>query len=271
MGEQGGWGADEMAAALPSWRPGATRDWLCETLASAADVPPADRVAAFDNDGTLACEKPESATKAYLLHLDPDARPRDGHEVQRLLAGALAGLTTDDAALRAAAFLAQARHPRFGLPYPQLVYRPMRELVALLGRLGFSVYIVSDSSRDFLRVMSPTAYGVPVEHVIGSEAVLTWKDGRLVREARLMPLDDGPGKPGYVWERAYRLPWLAVGNAEGDTELLESARHAMLVRHDDAAREYAYEDEDVLDAARSRGWTVVSMRDDFADVFGGAG
>jgi hypothetical protein len=268
VGEQRRWSRHELAAELPSWRQGATLDWICTTLASAQDVPPVDRVAAFDNDGTLACEKPASSTRAYLLHLDPDAQPADGHDVQRLLGRTLAGLTTEEAAARAEAFLAEARHPRFHVPYSQVVYRPMRELVQLLHRLDFAVYMVTDSSRDFLRVMAPSAYGIPLGHVIGSEAVMAWQGDRLVRESRMNPLDDGPGKPPYLWDRAGRLPLLAFGNAKGDIELLASARHAMLVRHDDAEREYDYEDAETLAAAERGGWTVVSIRDDFADVFG---
>jgi phosphoglycolate phosphatase-like HAD superfamily hydrolase len=232
-------------------------------------VAPADRVAAFDNDGTLACEKPMSSAHAYLAHLVPDADPADGHEVQHLLSTTLAGLTTQEAARRAEDFFVEARHPRFHLPYPQIVYRPMLELLQLLHRLDFAVYMVSDSSRDFLRVIAPNAYGVPPERVIGSEARITWQGGQLRRESQVIPLDDGPGKPAHLWDRAGRLPLLAVGNAKGDIELLDSAQHAMLVRHDDADREYVYDDPDALSAARSAGWTVVSIRDDFAEVFGG--
>jgi phosphoserine phosphatase len=268
MSAHGGWGLGELADALPSWSSGPTRDWLCRTLASTFDVAPADRVAAFDNDGTLACEKPMSSAHAYLAQLVPDAEPANGHDVQRLLVTALAGMTTQEAARRAQDFLVEARHPRFHLPYTKIVYRPMLELLQLLHRLDFAVYMVSDSSRDFLRVMAPTAYGVPREHVIGTEAVITWREGQLRRESWVIPLDDGPGKPAHLWDRAGQLPLLAVGNAKGDIELLDSAEHAMLVRHDDADREYAYDDQEALSAARSAGWTVVSIRDDFAEVFG---
>jgi phosphoserine phosphatase len=267
MGGRVGWGLSELAAALPSWRPGPTRDWLCTTLASTVDVAPVDRVAAFDNDGTLACEKPVSSAHAFLEHLVPDAHSANGHEVQRLLVTALAGLTTQEAAHQAEDFLREARHPRFLVSYTQVVYRPMLELLQLLHRLDFAVYMVSDSSRDFLRVMAPAAYGVPAEHVIGSEARISWQGGQLWRENQLIPLDDGPGKPAHLWDRAGRLPLLAVGNAKGDIELLDSAEHAMLVRHDDADREYAYDDLPALTAARSAGWRVVSIRDDFAEVF----
>lgn len=261
------WAADELAVGLPSWRLGPTLDRLCATLAAAADVPPLDRIAAFDNDGTLACEKPAPSVRAYLAHLVPDADPRDGHDTERLLATALAGLTPEQAAALAGDFLSRARHPRFHLRYPQVAYRPMLELVQLLRRLEFTVYVVSDGSRDFLRVLAPTAYGIRREHVIGSEAAITWQGGRLRREDRVVPLDDGPGKPAHLWDRAGQLPLLAVGNAEGDIELLESAQHALLLRHDDAQREYAYDDEQLLARARDLNWTVISMRRDFAHLW----
>ena len=267
MSVDAGWGVAALAAGLPSWRPGATRDWLCATLAATVDVPPVDRVAAFDNDGTLACEKPKPSVQAFLRDLAPEARPEDGHDAERLLAIALAGLTPRQAASRAVDFLAVARHPRFNLRWPEVTYRPMVELVALLHRLDFTVFLVSDSSRDFMRVIAPTAYGILPEHVIGSEAHIVWDGGELRRQSRVIPLDDGPGKPAHLWDRAGRLPLLAVGNAKGDIELLEFAQHAMLVRHDDADREYAYEDEEAMAAAASRGWTVASMREDFAEVF----
>jgi len=267
MGARERWEVGELAAGLPSWRPGPTRDWLCTTLAASVDVPPLDRVAAFDNDGTLACEKPAPSVRAYLTHLDPAAHPADGHDTERLLAAALAGLTPSQAAAKAEEFLATARHPRFHLPYPQIIYRPMLELVQLLHRLDFTVYLVSDGSRDFLRVMAPTAYGIRPDHVIGTEAVISWQGGQLWREAQVIPLDDGPGKPAHLWDRAGRLPLLAVGNATGDIELLDSARHAMLVQHDDPDREYAYDDDEALSAAHSGEWTIVSIRNDFTEVF----
>ncbi|WP_295702350.1 haloacid dehalogenase-like hydrolase [Lapillicoccus sp.] len=178
MGARERWEVGELAAGLPSWRPGPTRDWLCRMLLASVDLPPLDRVAAFDNDGTLACEKPAPSVHAYLTHLVSDAHPADGHDTERLLAAALAGLTPSQAAAKAEDFLARACHPRFHLSYPQIIYRPMRELVQLLHRLDFTVYLVSDGSRDFLRVMASSAYGIRPEHVIGTEAVISWPTGR---------------------------------------------------------------------------------------------
>ena len=115
------------------------------------------------------------------------------------------------------------------------------------------MFLVSDSSRDFLRVMASAAYALAPEHVIGSEGQIDWQEGQLRRQARVIPLDDGPGKPAHLWDRAGRLPLLAGGNAEGDIELLDSAQHSLLVRHDDSRREYAYEDQAAMDAAASGG------------------
>ena len=258
---------DELVGGLPSWRPGPVRDHLVAILAASADAPHEDRVAAFDNDGTLACEKPAPSVRAFLAHIAPDSQPGDGHDTERLLARALAGLTPQEAATLSVDFLARSRHPRFHRPYNELVYQPMRELVHLLHRLKFTVYMVSDGSRDFLRVMALMAYEIRPEHVIGSEARIRWVAGGLRREGGLVPLDDGPGKPAHLWDRAGRLPLLAVGNAKGDIEMLDSAHHALLVHHDDADREYAYDDQDALSAARTGGWTIVSMRTDFAHVF----
>ena len=125
MSVGGRWGVGELVAELPSWRPGTAPEWLCATLLSTLEVSPVDRVAAFDNDGTLACEKPASSVRSFLGHVAPGADPGDGHDTERLLAAALAGLTPRQASSRAAAFLAEARHPRFHRPYPALTYQPM--------------------------------------------------------------------------------------------------------------------------------------------------
>ena len=169
----------------------------------------------------------------------------------------------------ALAFLRAGRHPRFDRLWPALLYTPMRELTALLRRLDFTVYVVSGSSRDLLRTMAEPAYGVTREHVIGTEVEVVYRDGRLVRTGTLIPVDRGPGKPAHFWDRSGGQPLFAAGNTTGDLELLEAARFGLLVDHDDAEREYAYADEDALAAARSHGWTVASMRDDFETVFAG--
>lgn len=238
-------------------------------------VPVEERVATFDNDGTIACEKPETALAAFLRDREglPPLGPRDlvgsagGHEVLRRLGDSFAGTTTEEYEARASAFLASARHPRFDRPYPTLTYQPMLELIAVLQRLEFRVYLCSDTSRDYLRTMAGPAYGLARDRVIGSEVAIRWEDGRLVRTSTPMPLDDGPGKPVQIWDRTGARPLLAAGNAVGDIEMLEAARHALVVHHDDPAREYAYDDPRMLSAAAQHEWTVLSMQRDFTDLW----
>ncbi len=260
------------ASALPSWRSGPARDALVEFLwevtEGPAPVPREERIAAFDNDGTLACEKPHTAMAAFLI--DENIRAGDGpvaigsgHEVLRELGTLFDGATTAAYEQRARSFLAEALHPRFERRYPALVYRPMHELLVLLHQLHFSVFVCSDSSRDFMRVLAAPAYDLPRERVIGSEVRIELRDGELIRTATPVPLDDGPGKVVHIWDRAGHAPLLAAGNAVGDIEMLDAARMALLVHHDDPDREYEYVDERVLDAAARGAWTVLSMRDDF--------
>ncbi|MGD0604207.1 MAG: hypothetical protein ABSA53_11475 [Streptosporangiaceae bacterium] len=118
-----------------------------------------------------------------------------------------------------------------------------------------------------MRVIAGPAYGLRRERVIGPEVQIQSVDGRLVRTARPVPLDDGPGKPAHLWDRTGTQPVLAAGNAAGDIEMLRAARFALVIHHDDAVREYAYDDQQILDAAAEGGWTVLSMRDDFARLW----
>jgi len=158
-------------------------------------------------------------------------------------------------------------HPRFKRGYPALVYAPMRELIGLLHTLQFSVFLCSDSSRDFNRVLAEAAYGLRRERVIGSEVRIELRGAQLVRTAITEPLDDGPGKVVHIWDRTGRQPLLAAGNAAGDIEMLTAARFALLIHHDDPEREYFYDDPHALSAAASRGWSVISMREDFATMW----
>jgi phosphoserine phosphatase len=264
--------AQAMVSALPSWRAGASRraivDFLVRVTLGPDAVPPTERVATFDNDGTLACEKPRTALAAFLEAESIAAgngplAGASGHEVLRELGALFAGTTVADYETRCRAFLAGATHPRFGMGYPALVYAPMRELVTLLHDLEFSVFLCSDSSRDFNRVLAGPAYGLRRERVIGSEVRIKLRNDVLVRSATPVPLNDGPGKAVHIWDRAGQRPLFAAGNAVGDIEMLDAARFALLVHHDDPDREYGYDDVPALAAARDSGWTVVSMRDDF--------
>ena len=265
-------GRPAMVSALGSWRPGVAReaivDFLLEVTRGPGAVPPAERVAAFDNDGTLACEKPRTALASFLI---AEAATRgapvpdgiSGHAVLWGLGALFEGRSTADYEQHARAFLDQARHPRFGRGYPGLVYGPMRELIGLLHELEFSVFLCSDSSRDFNRVLAGPAYGLTRQRVIGSEVRIELRDGRLVRTATPVPLDDGPGKTVHLWDRTGQLPLLAAGNAAGDVQMLTAARFALLIHHDDPDREYSYPDPALLATAARGGWTVVSMLEDF--------
>lgn len=261
-----------MVLALPSWRAGSARDAIVDFLLEVTQGPCAvsvlERVAAFDNDGTLACEKPHTALSAFLATEAarlgvPIPEGLDGHGVVRTVGELFDGRSTVEYEQHTLAFLDRARHPRFGCRYPDLVYAPMRELVGLLQDLQFAVFLCSDSSRDFNRVLAGPAYGLSRERVIGSEVRIELRDGSLVRTADSVLLDDGPGKPVHLWDRVGQLPLLAAGNAAGDVEMLSCARFGLLVSHDDADREYAYPDPSLLASAVRGGWTVVSMREDF--------
>jgi phosphoserine phosphatase len=291
-----------MTDPLPSWNDGAAKRRIVTAVRSMADenadtfVPPTRRLATFDNDGTLWCEKPSYVQAAFLLDrwremAESDAGLRDtqpwkaafegdlawfadlyGHlpEILKGVVAAHDGITPEAFEEAARSFFATARHPRFGVPYDQLAYRPMRELLDLLRASGFKVFVASAGGRDFMRAVSEEIYGVPRESVIGSSAVLEWSEGRVLRTRALtQPLDDGPGKPVHIYDRLGLPPVLAAGNADGDIQMLELARFGILLHHDDAEREYAYDAgaEKALEAAAAAGWVVVSMRRDFATVF----
>jgi phosphoserine phosphatase len=290
-----------MSDSLPSWQDGAATaailDFVRETTGPGpGHVPPADRIATFDNDGTLWCEKPMYVQADFVLRRwrematqDPGlatAQPykavMEGDQawlahlldhVPDLVKGvteAWEGLTPQEFDQAVRAFLGDARHPTLGTPYAQVAYRPMRELMDLLRTNGFRVFICSAGGRDFVRTVSEDLYGVPRENVIGSATTLEYRDGA-VRRAKAVeqPIDDGPGKPVHIWMRIGRDPVFAAGNSDGDLAMLQSARFGLLVHHDDADREFAYDDgaEQALAEARTRGWRIVSMKDDWQSVF----
>jgi len=287
---------------LASWNDTATRAAILAFLDRVCAeggpdfVPPPERIATFDNDGTLWCEKPLYPQADFVLRkwramaeADPSLAQRQPYKavvendrawlaaltdhVPELVQGvgeAFGGLTTDAFEAEAVAFFETVRHPTLGVPYTEAVYAPMRELFALLESSDFRVFICSAGGRDFVRPVSERIYGIPRECVIGSSAPLELRDGALVRTAGVeQPIDDGPGKPVHIWARTGRRPLLAGGNANGDLEMLAAAEFSLLVSHDDAEREFAYTAgaEKVSEAARAQGWTVVSMKDDWARVF----
>jgi phosphoserine phosphatase len=206
----------------------------------------------------------------------------DDRKAHTLLGGVLAafgGITVEDFEARSDAFLRAARHPTLGRSYLQCAYAPMIELLAYLDANGFSNYIASGGGRDFMRPISHELYGIPRERVIGSATALEYvaggDGGAIVRKPEADYLDDGPQKPIRIWSRVGRRPLLAAGNSNGDVPMLEFTQHRdkpslrLLVLHDDAEREFAYTTgaERALERAAGHGWTVISVKRDWATVF----
>ncbi|MDO8981062.1 MAG: HAD family hydrolase [Afipia sp.] len=267
---------------LPSWNDGAVKKSITDFVAKVitqggADfVPPAERIAVFDNDGTLWCEQPiyfqaafaldrvkamaaqhpewkqQQPFKAFLSG-DKKALAEQGEKgLLTLVAAAHSGMTTDEFAKSVADWLATAKHPRFNRPYNELIYQPMVELLAYLRANGFKTFIVSGGGVEFMRVWAEKAYGIPPEQVVGSTGVTKYQldaAGRpsLLKTAKVQFIDDGPGKPVGINMMIGRRPIFAFGNSDGDHQMLQwtmagsGARFAGIVHHTDAAREYAYD------------------------------
>jgi phosphoserine phosphatase len=302
------------ADSLPSWTDGQTKQSIVEfvdavTTEGAADfVPEAERIAVFDNDGTLWVEQPVYTQLAFVLDRiealaaehpewqeeqpfkaalegDKAALGEAGMEgLMQLLMATHAGLSSSEFAAIAADWIATARHPRFERPYTELVYQPMLELLAYLREHGFKTYIVSGGGIAFVRPWTERVYGIPPEQVVGSQIALEYKivDGEptLVRKPEIAFIDDKAGKPVGIQRHIGRRPILAFGNSDGDYQMLEwtsagpGRRLGLILHHDDAEREYAYDRDShtgrldkALDDAETQGWTVVSMERDWANVF----
>jgi hypothetical protein len=207
----------------------------------------------------------------------------DDSDLPVLAAGVLqafAGVTVEDFEAQADRFLRTAQHPTLGRAYLACGYAPMVELLGYLDASGFRNYIASGGGRDFMRPISQELYGIPRQRVIGSSVSLAWNDdgrgGTLVHKPEADVLDDGPEKPVRIWSRVGRRPVPAAGNSNGDIEMLRFAGGPsrpglrLLVLHDDPEREFDYVTgaERSLEQARSEGWTVVSIKRDWAVVFG---
>lgn len=267
---------------LPSWNDGQAKRailefvWKTTTKDSLAFVAPAERIAVFDNDGTLWCENPMPIQLAFALDSlkqgvaqHPEWRDdafvkaalagdgptllKDGHKgLFRIFALTHAGMTTDEFDARVSDWLATARHPRFGKRYDECVYQPMLEVLALLRGRGFKTYIVSGGGADFMRVFSERVHGIPPEQVVGSNARTRFelREGKpaLVKTLDYAFIDDKEGKPVGIHAFIGRRPIAAFGNSDGDQAMLEYATianpHAsfgLIVHHTDADREYAYD------------------------------
>jgi hypothetical protein len=305
--------ATSKADPLASWNEGSAKKAIVEFVAKATKkgspdfVPPAERIAVFDHDGTLWAEKPlpvqaffaldrvkalapqhpEWQTQepfASLLKGDPKAALAGGERaVVQLLMATHAGMTADEFTKIVSDWIATAKHPKTGRLFTEMVYQPMLELLAYLRANGFKTYIVSGGGIEFMRPWTERVYGIPPEQVIGSSIKLKFelRDSTpvLVRLPEINFVDDGPGKPVAIQMHIGRHPIAAFGNSDIDLQMLQwtatgsGARLCLVVHHTDAEREWAYDREPVgglektLDEAIARGWTVVDMKTDWKRVF----
>jgi phosphoglycolate phosphatase-like HAD superfamily hydrolase len=302
-----------MSEPLSLWNKTPTRQAILDFVAAVTDesgpsyVPPAERIATFDNDGTLWCEKPAYIQLFFGLQrlkeqaaTDPVLLSQSGYkavaagdlayfeslysknitELMKLIFDTHAGMTQAEFEDQAYAFLSQALHPRYDRPFKQLTYQPMIELIRYLEANEFKVFIASAGGMSFVRTVSEEIYGIPRERVIGSnvayETRLTDAGPVLFRKSGLVdPISDGPGKPVNIELHIGRKPILAAGNADGDIHMLWYSQTSpyrslqLLLRHDDSKREYAYDAgaEKAQQLAAVRSWQVISMQGDFLRVF----
>mgnify|MGYP000159195117 CR=1 FL=1 len=299
---------------LPSWKDTHSKKAIIAfvdkvtTPGSPDYVAPAERIATFDNDGCLWSEQPMYFQAFYIFdrikalapdhpewkEKEPFASVLKG-DVKGALAGgekALlemamathAGLTGEEFDKVVGDWLASARHPKTGMAYDKMVFQPMLELLAYLRAEGFKTFIVSGGGIDFLRVFAEETYGIPPEQVVGTSigAKYELRDGKpvILKTPDSLFVDDKAGKPVGIHQHIGRRPIFAAGNSDGDFQMLEytmagdGARFGLIVHHDDAEREFAYDRESHvgklargLDEGPDRGWTIVSMKDDWSRVY----
>ncbi|OOV92853.1 HAD family hydrolase [Pseudomonas sp. MF4836] len=299
---------------LPSWQDGPAKKSIIEfveavtTEGSKDYVKPAERIAVFDNDGTLWSEQPAyfqvlfafdeikrlapqhpqwKTTQPFKAVLENDhkalaAAGMDG--LLKIIGATHTGITTEAFIDNAKTWLSQARHPKTGKPYTDMIYQPMLEMLDYLRSQDFKTYIVSGGDTAFMRAFAETVYGIPPEQVIGSNFVTQWQvqgdQPSILRTAKLAHNDDGPGKPESIDSIIGRRPILAFGNSDGDLHMLQwtaagsGKRFMGLVHHTDAKREWAYDRQSsvgrldkALDEAKKRGWTIVDMASEWRRIY----
>jgi hypothetical protein len=301
---------------LPSWNDGSAKQAIVTfvnettTHGSATFVEPEERIATFDQDGTMWVEQPANTQLLFAFNQvsvmaakDPklkDVEPfktvlsGDGAaigklplpELLKIVAGTHSGTTVEVFQQTAHGWLSTAQHPRFERVYTDLVYQPMLEVMRYLRASGYKTFIVTGGGQDFVRTYSERVYGVPRDQVVGSTGGVTFSydaSGKaiLTKDPKLLWIDDKTAKPVDIHLMIGRRPVMAFGNADGDQAMLEytqggdGARFMMLVRHDDATREYEYGPESTMspfsDALMARAmqgsWVVVSMKNDWKRIF----
>ena len=306
---------------LPSWNDGPAKQAIVDFVKATTTqggpqfVPAAERIATFDQDGTLWVSHPIYTqvmycldrvpavikTKPKLAKVEPFKTVLSGDrekiaklsmdDLLKIVAATLTGMSVEEFQAEVKAWLATAKDPRWKRPYTELTYQPMQEVLKYLRDNGYKTYIVTGGGQDFVRVYSEATYGIPPEQVVGSALGTKYeydKSGKpfLIKEPKLLLNDNNAGKPEGIHLMIGRRPHAAFGNSTGDRQMLEytkagdGARLSMLVLHDDAKREYAYGPAQGLpdtkvgtftqalyDEAKKQGWTVISMKNDWKQVF----
>ena len=306
---------------LPSWNDRAAKQAIFDFVHATIDrsspsyVFPEDRIAVFDQDGTLWVEHPMYTQVVYCLervpavvakkpelrNVEPFKTVLSGNreamaklsmrDLEKIFAATLTGMTVEEFNAEAKKWMETARHPRWNRPYTELAYQPMLEVLRYLRNNAYKTYIVTGGGQGFVRGYAETVYGIPPEQVIGTAGGTKFGYGRdgnpfLTKEPKLLLNDNNAGKVEGIHLMIGRRPYAAFGNSTGDRQMLEwtgagaGARLKMLVLHDDAAREYAYgpaaglPDSKVgtftpalYDEAKKKGWTVISMKNDWSRIF----
>ena len=298
---------------LPSWNEGPTKQSIINfvrgvtTAGSAQFVKPEERVAVFDNDGTLWTEQPMYFQLAFVMDRLKTMAPQHPEwkdkplyvavlegDMKGVAAGGLrgllelatvthAGMTTDEFSKIVADWITSARHPKFNRLYTDLIFQPMLELLAYLRSHGFKTFVVSGGGVEFMRVFAEKIYGIPPEQVVGSSIVTKFEmlpgGPVLTRLPELNFMDDNVGKPVAINMHIGRRPIAAFGNSDGDLQMLQwtdanvVSRFSLLVNHTDSVREFAYQAstlgklDEALKEAKTKGWTVVDMTRDWNRIY----
>ena len=298
---------------LPSWNDTAPKKAIIDFVErttkenSPEFVKPEERIATFDNDGTLWAEQPiyfqfqfgidrvealapkhpewkKQKPFNYVLAGDMKSLLADRKSMMTLMAGSHSGMAAEEFTELVKQWLHTAKHPKTGRLYTQMVYQPMLELLAYLRANGFKTFIVSGAGVEFMRCFVEQTYGIPPEQVVGSSSKMKYeiREGKpmLIRLPEVQFVDDKQGKPIGIETFIGRRPIAAFGNSDGDQQMLEwtmggsGARFVFIVHHDDADREWAYDRKSEIgrldhawDEAVAKGWTVVSMKEDWKTIF----
>lgn len=288
---------------LPSWADGKNKRAIIEFVRSVSDreskdyVPPEDRFATVDNDGTLWVEQPMYTQMVFMQNRFKELEEKkpaqyklEKTQKHQEKIGDMYAVTSTEIGVEeyqnvVKQWLAQAVHPRFKRHYTTLVYQPMLEVMNYLRKNNFQVYIVSGSGQDFIRSYAESAYGVKPNYVIGSTSktdyIYQGNKPTLIKIPKLLFTDDKEGKPEAINLFIGKKPLIAFGNSDGDRQMLEwtqsgpGKRLMFLVHHDDAKREYAYDEKseighfsrDLMREAEKNNWHVVSMRNEWKVVF----